>query len=108
MGRHQLPAFALPLSKRAWDQLRFDGTCWSLRQRRGPQDEQPLERVQVVFEGRGWRLLRLQWRADGDAPWRRWWPRETHLYLCERQLPSVWPLIGAALTACQGRPWLGR
>ncbi len=103
-GTRRLPAFVLPIAKRRWDQLRFDGEAWSLRSRAAPQAEQALDRVQIALEGRDWRWLRLQWARDG---WRRWWPAETHLYLRRGEHAALWPLIGAALAARQGRPWLG-
>ena len=103
--RRRLPAFALPLRKPGWDQLRFDGEGWSLRARREPHEEQALDRVQIALECAGWRWLRLQWAGAG---WRRLWPRELHVLLRRKDFASQWPLIGAALTLNQGRAWLGR
>ena len=102
MARRRLPAFVLPLRKRRWDQLRFDGQAWSLRERAPPQAEQALSRVQIALEGQGWRWLRLQWTGR-----RSWWPAETHLYLRRRDFAALWSLIGAALAQDGGRPWLG-
>lgn len=102
MSRRRLPAFVLPLQRRRWDQLRFDGQAWSLRERAAPQADLALTRVQVALEGAGWRWLRLQWPGR-----HRWWPAETHLYLRRRDFPAQWPLIGAALAQDGERPWLG-
>ncbi|MFN4115551.1 MAG: hypothetical protein ACK4F7_03505 [Inhella sp.] len=104
MSGRRLPAFVLPVAKRRWDQLRFDGQTWSLRERAAPQAEQTLARVQIALEARDWRCLRLQWPAMG---WRRFWPPETHLYLRRRDHAALWALMGAALAQDGDRPWLG-
>lgn len=103
--RRRLPAFVLTIGKRRWDQLRFDGEAWSLRDRAAPQAERSVERVQIALETQAWRWLRLQWTTAG---WPRWWPAETHLYLRRRDHAALWSLIGAALAQDGGRPWLGR
>jgi hypothetical protein len=100
--RH-LPAFVIRLQKRRWDQLRFDGEAWSLRERAAPQAEQALARVQIALETAGWRWLRLQGPAGALGGWRL----ETHLYLRRWEHAAIWPLMGAALAQHQARPWLG-
>jgi hypothetical protein len=105
MSKRRLAAFAIPLEHRRWDLLRFDGQQWLLRERLAPCEERPLARIDVVLEGGAWRWLRLRVRVTG---WRRLWPPQCHLWLRRRELPHIWPLIGAALALHRSRVWLGQ
>ena len=62
-------------------------------------------RIDVVLEGGGWRWLRLRVDVSG---WRRFWPPQCHLWLRRKELPHIWPLIGAALALHRNRVWLGQ
>ena len=101
MTARRLAAFTLPLRHRRWRQLSFDGQGWCLLPHELAAAEQVVDRVQVALELPGWRWLRLQWGG-------RFWPHELHLALRRANFPTLWPLIGAALTQSHGRAWLGR